>query len=991
MKGRWQRRGAAGALYLSLLAVILGLPGPAVAQIAVANVSSVTFGLQPLFNTSASQVVRISNVGNDPTASGYVSIQSVMLVGSSSDFSIAADTVGSCDFPNLGGPPILAVLGPGGSCTITLTFTPSAAVSEEVVLEVASNGPIGPLPTLQIPVYGTGVKAVPNVTITPASLNFGDEPTDIPVTQYLTVTNTTTTAVNVLSATVDSTTNGASFSTTGGFCGTLSPGGECTVGVTFTPGSPGLKSADIVIDAQTNVQPPAVPKSATNFAPVSGTGTAPVAMISFSPETFNFGAEQVQATETATINVQNSGTANLRISSINLLGSSSAFSISNAPSTCVSATVVVVAPGSSCAIAVSFTPGQPGLFTGYININSNASNAIIGTMGTRIALMGTGVGATGQLTFTPSSLNFGLQPALTTSVTQTFFVLNTTSQTISLNPTSIGLGGNYQNSWVLTNYCKTPLAVGAECYLEVTFEPKQGLPSSPYKDLSTWITIAGMPKGPMISGTGITPTAGVTVTPTAISFSPSQAVGSVSAPQTLTVTNTSKQTGVRVSSITLGGPNSPSFFVSSNQCLGALAPGGSCTIGVEFAPQSVSASLTGAVAIGATAGGPQLVTLNGTGTEASLPSVGGMPLAQAMAALTAQGFEVSEVTTVPSVKTAPGDVIAETPSGASQNWGIPVSLKVSTGGSPIPALITERALAQAGLSIGLASNLAQSQSVIVEGLNNAIANCLPLGSAGSAGGAGSVQSQGTPGSVWVFSDLACHQPYIEASAVESPTTGEITETAIYFDVAPPFSEVGMLQLNFYATPTVSGSEVLTGSGSFTVQSTGQTVQLGYYCDPPAASSQSCVAGIVQDIFGHAFGALMPLDIGGLGFGGIGSSAYIGPTGTGSLILSDPNASPPAGITPPFMEITGSANSFESFSSYGAISSATLFPLPPTGWTVMDSSGDQIQISETSSGIYSLTMTVGASGASGTVNAAGNGSITYSDGTNATIANWILSN
>jgi hypothetical protein len=957
-------------ILLGLLALAAGLPGPAVAQIAAPSVSSVTFGLQPVGTSSAAKVIEIFNASNDPSATGFLQISSASLTGSSA-FSVVAQT---CFVSGTGYP-----LGPGAFCTITLGFAPTSAGSPTAVLSVVSNGSITPL---QIAVLGTAVTPTSVVTITPSPLvDFGLQVTHVSTTEQLTVTNTTANQVTVNSAGVAGA-NVPSFTASSAACGTLLPGGQCTVSVTYTPQVADFEARATVVVYVSN-DSIGNPNTASNNVMVQGGGLPAAPILNTNPETFNFGSVGLGSPDAAVMGIYNSGSAPLLISSINPEGVNqpsffgSPASVAN---TCVGSPVP---PAGSCTITITFSPTQVGLLTAYFNIVSNASNADAGAHLTRIDLSGTGVANTAHATFSPPVAEFGLQPTGTTSARQLIYLTNTTAAPLPLTSGSVALGGANAPSFTLNiNSCTSTLAVGDECVLEASFTPGQGL-LPPGVPLSAYVSVNGyaqLGQG-TLTGYGVSPTPSVTVTPAALTFGP-QVVGTVSASQTLTVTNTTNKAAVKVSSVSFGGNNGTSFGESS-LCGGAvaLAPGGTCTINVTFQPQQApppNGALSAALNIGDSVGGPvSSVSLSGTGTLVTLPSIAGDSLAKARATLTALGYEVRGVTTDPSGKPV-GQVLSQTATGSS--YGSALDLAISAGPGAVSALTTERALAQAGLSVGLASNLLQSQSQIISGVNNGIPFCTPLGSAGS------VWSQGPPSAVWVYSDNACSHPYIQATATPL-AGGEISETAIYYGLGTPLTQVGTLTFTVSEAPTGSQSVGITGSGTFTVTGTGQTVQLGLYCVVPAIITLPCAGGIVQNnIDGMAIGSLIPLAMDGLSFAGIGSSEYIGPTG--SLTLTNPGAT-----SPPFMDITGSAVSFESFSTYGAVGSFTLFPPPPTGWTVMDSSGNQLQITESATtASFSLNMTVpGTSGATGTVDTAGNGSITYSDGTNATIANWILSN
>jgi hypothetical protein len=98
----------------------------------------------------------------------------------------------------------------------------------------------------------------------------------------------------------------------------------------------------------------------------------------------------------------------------------------------------------------------------------------------------------------------------------------------------------------------------------------------------------------------------------------SQNIGTTSALQTVTVTNTG-DASLTVASVVLGGTNPTDFTLASNSCVMAspIAPGGTCTVTAKFAPVaagslSATLTLTDNSAFGS-AGGMQVINLTGNG------------------------------------------------------------------------------------------------------------------------------------------------------------------------------------------------------------------------------------------------------------------------------------------------------------------------------------------------------------------------------------------
>ncbi len=94
---------------------------------------------------------------------------------------------------------------------------------------------------------------------------------------------------------------------------------------------------------------------------------------------------------------------------------------------------------------------------------------------------------------------------------------------------------------------------------------------------------------------------------------PSTQVGTLSAPQTLTLTNEGRQ-ALSLTGLSFGGADPGDFIVSANTCLAAIDPGLSCQVTVGFAPTTSGArSATLLVAGNDYANGPLAVALHGTG------------------------------------------------------------------------------------------------------------------------------------------------------------------------------------------------------------------------------------------------------------------------------------------------------------------------------------------------------------------------------------------
>ena len=110
---------------------------------------------------------------------------------------------------------------------------------------------------------------------------------------------------------------------------------------------------------------------------------------------------------------------------------------------------------------------------------------------------------------------------------------------------------------------------------------------------------------------------GLSQAPNNLTFA-AQAVGTTSGAQTVTVTNTGAA-AITVGAPTITGANAAEFAVATNTCA-AVAPGGTCSIGVTFKPTALAATHAASLSIPGDVTGPLTVALSGA-TPAPVASV----------------------------------------------------------------------------------------------------------------------------------------------------------------------------------------------------------------------------------------------------------------------------------------------------------------------------------------------------------------------------------
>jgi hypothetical protein len=320
----------------------------------------------------------------------------------------------------------------------------------------------------------------------------------------------------------------------------------------------------------------------TKFAPSPNVGLSPA---------LNFGNQNDGTTSAPlTITVTNTGNSTLTVSSVAITGpNASDFLQTN---TCTTGSV---APQSTCAINVTFTPSISGTENATVTVTDNAPNSPEST-----TLTGVGEGGSGPaVTLVPTSLVFPTQLVGTASAPQNVTLTN--SGAASLSITSIATTGDFSQ----TNNCGTTVAVGASCTISVTFTP-----TTINSRTGTVAVTDNAPASPQVvtlTGTGTY----VSWTPASLSFG-TQTVGTSSAPQTITFTNNAT-TALTIKSVVITGLDNKDY-TDTTTCGTSLPRKSSCTITVTFTPTATGLR-TADVTVSDYLGGnsTQNIPLSGTG------------------------------------------------------------------------------------------------------------------------------------------------------------------------------------------------------------------------------------------------------------------------------------------------------------------------------------------------------------------------------------------
>jgi Bacterial Ig-like domain (group 2)/Divergent InlB B-repeat domain len=325
-------------------------------------------------------------------------------------------------------------------------------------------------------------------------------------------------------------------------------------------------------------------------------GSLSSANVTANPTSLAFGNQAQGTTSTSQpVVITNVGTATVTITNI---VASTNFGETN---TCPTTLTAGGGTGSTCSVFATFTPTATGALTGTVTVTyTNAGSTTPQT--TTITLTGTGTAATGgTITITPTPLPFGLEGIGLTTPPETLTVSNTGNTAVTF--TSIAMTGDFAGATLAQ--CPSIAVGAAPCKLQITFTPTAA--GTRNGTITFTDNATGSPQTVNLSGTGVAVAIGIT--PTSLTFG-SQAVGTTSAGQTVTVSNNGNFP-LNFSSIVTSGDFAGATLA---QCPSIGEENPPCVFSITFKPTGTG-TRTGAITFTDNGtGSPQTVTLTGTGT-----------------------------------------------------------------------------------------------------------------------------------------------------------------------------------------------------------------------------------------------------------------------------------------------------------------------------------------------------------------------------------------
>ena len=432
------------------------------------------------------------------------------------------------------------------SHAIRVSFTPNSQGVTTDTLRIANNDPDELLKA--VPLSGRGV--VPDISVNPASFDFGNVPVGSEVIQNMTVVNEGT-ANLIVNATL--LVGSGTFQIDAGegpF--TLGPSGEHDIVIRFIPVSSGLHNVSLKIESN---DPDENPKHVA----ITGIGTRPE--IDVVPESINFGVMPVGSSKIELLTVSNNGTSELNITNTTIAGAEDFTIVSEGVS-------FSLAPSESRELGIEFRPSSDGEKQGILRLESNDADE----NPKDIPLSGGGIHP--DIRVTPSSINFGDVPVASTQ-TQGFVITNEGVADLIIGSTAVSGTGDFE---IASGGGSFTLASSETREILIRFSPTS------WGDKTDTLRIESNdpdenPRKIPLGGRGIEPDIAVSSLNADYGGVP---VGS-SAVRTITVSNEGSADLVVTSTIPLG---SGDFEISSGHSEFTLYPSGFEEIQILFSPSS---------------------------------------------------------------------------------------------------------------------------------------------------------------------------------------------------------------------------------------------------------------------------------------------------------------------------------------------------------------------------------------------------------------------
>jgi Abnormal spindle-like microcephaly-assoc'd, ASPM-SPD-2-Hydin len=520
-------------------------------------------GTQPgLASTPAS--VSFGNVVVGATGSVSVNLSNT----GSASVTISQTSVTGTGFTIVGSPSGQTIQA-GQSLSFTARFLPTSVGNATGSISIVSNAPNSPM---TIALTGAGTQA--GLASTPPSVSFGNVAVGTSGSASVSLSNSGSASVTISQANV----TGTGFTMVGSPNGqTIQPGQSISFTIKFSPISAGNATGTISVASNAPNSPMTIP--------LTGAGTQ--SGLASTPASVSFGKVVVGASGSASVNLSNTGSANVTINQASVTGTG--FSMVGSPAG------QTIQPGQSFSFTAQFSPTSVGNATGSISVASNAPNSPM-----TIAL--TGSGTVPGLGVSPAAVNFkGV--VVGNSGTATLNLSNTGSAAVTISQASV-TGTGFTISGLAAGLTIQP---GQNSSFTAQFQPTSKGSASGSISISS-----NSPNSPMtiaLTGTGTQPEIGAI--PSSAPFG-NVTVGNTNS-QTITLTNG----GTANLIISQGTVSGNGFKITGLSTPLTITAGSNATFNAVFTPIGTG-KVTGSISLANDASSsPYTIALSGTGVAGS--------------------------------------------------------------------------------------------------------------------------------------------------------------------------------------------------------------------------------------------------------------------------------------------------------------------------------------------------------------------------------------
>lgn len=389
--------------------------------------------------TSSPLTINVGNTGGASTGAIGVALSGT----NKADFTIVNNTC-------------VATLAAGGVCSVTITYSPAAAVtaSEAATLTITDQGPGASVATVTL----SGTPNLPSSLAIVGGPDLGSVAPGATGSEVIfTVTNSSSTPSGALTASV-SDAIAATVTISSNTCATkttLNKGDTCTIGLKLTPPS-GVAAAAIAGLLTVT--------GAGGSASASVTGTIVTGpALSANPLSVNFGSvPENQSSSVTTVTITNTGATATGTLSATLSGSGAAQVLLTNNCT------TTLAPAKTCSFAVKYNPTDTTGVNGAITVTDGSVSATIPMVGTGLAPANFTVS---QGEATASTLNLGSETVGYTTGAQTLTVAVPSGAATDSGLISAAIAGANAADFAFKNNCAVAVVPGASCTITVSFTP----------------------------------------------------------------------------------------------------------------------------------------------------------------------------------------------------------------------------------------------------------------------------------------------------------------------------------------------------------------------------------------------------------------------------------------------------------------------------------------------------------------------------------------